>query len=173
MWLSSFDLYMLIQEEERLVIDPKPDSISPASIDLKLGTRILIPKPGEIDIKDPHIEYENIDMDDNGYLLEPGGFVLGSTLETVSMPNGYLGFIETRGNFARAGLQIHNSDGHIDPGYRGVITLELKNNSTQNDIRLYPGIKIATLYVGKTQTPSAVPYDGKYQGSKGPTPFMI
>ena len=93
---------------------------------------------------------------------------MGSTLEKVTIPNGYFGFIETRGNIARAGIQTHNTDGHIAPGFSGNITLEIKNNSNRTII-IYPGLPFIHLYILKMTSKCLRPYSGKYQDQKGAT----
>ncbi len=60
-----------------------------------------------------------IEIGEEGYLFKAGEHILGSTLERVTVPYGYWAMIETRGKIARAGISVHNSDAHIDPGYSG------------------------------------------------------
>jgi len=85
---------------------------------------------------------------------------LSSTIEKVAIPNGYFGFIETKGNIGRAGIQAHNTDGHIDPGFSGTLTLEIKNNSNRSII-IYPGIAFVQLYIFKLSSESSNLYKGK------------
>lgn len=143
------------------------ENINGVHIDLHLGDTL---KTYTSDI-DLHHEPQTkeIKIDENGYVLKPGDFVLASTLETVEIPLGYYGFIETKGNISRAGLSSHNTDGHIDPGYRGKITLEIKNHANVN-VKIYPGIKFVQLFLFRVEGEMAM-YKGKYQDSVGPTSF--
>ncbi len=82
-----------------------------------------------------------------------------------------MGFIETKGNIARAGIQIHNTDGHINLGFSGNITLEIKNNSN-NSIIIYPNLAFVQIYFFKATSKSLKPYNGKYQNQKGGTTYI-
>jgi len=106
-----------------------------------------------------------------GYCLNPNEFVLGCTKEKIYIPNGYQGFIETKGNVARAGIQIHNADGHVDPGSDHVVTLEIKNNNTI-PIVLFPNILICQLYIHKLTSECEKIYNGKYWGQTKPTKYI-
>jgi dCTP deaminase len=151
-----------------LITPLSEESIQPVHIDLRLGSKIKkYTKP--IDLKSDS-EAEEIEITVAGYVLQPGDFILGCTLEEVNIPDGYWGFIETKGNIARAGISSHNTDGHIDPGYKGVITLEIKNQANV-PVTIYPGIKFVQLFLFKIDGFSPL-YKGKYQNSTSPTIFM-
>lgn len=104
---------------------------------------------------------------DDSYILPPNGTVLACTEEEVNIPTDKLGFVQTKGSIARGFLIAHMSDGQVDPGYRGKITLELFNASSFY-YRLVPGIQIASLFFLQTDAPVDA-YDGRYQGSGSPT----
>lgn len=143
------------------------DNIGVASIDLRLGDT-LKKYSSDIDLrKEP--ETTEVSMTSEGYTLKPSEFVLASTLEIVEIPLGYYGFIETKGNISRAGLSSHNTDGHIDPGFRGNITLEITNNADVS-VRIYPGIKFVQLFLFRLEGETTA-YKGKYQNSSGPTSY--
>jgi dCTP deaminase len=103
-------------------------------------------------------------------VLPPGGKVLGCTAEFVEMPNQYMGFVQTKGSLARGFLIVHLCDGQIDPGYRGCITLEIVNFSDFNYV-LEPGMPIAQLFIQELSEGLNAGYDGRFQGSHGPTPM--
>lgn len=162
--------YAKIREllESSQIVEPLiEENIKGVHIDLRLGNRIKRYK-NAIDLKS-ETSAEEIELADSGYVLNPGDFIIGSTLEKIYIPEGYWGFIETKGNIARAGLSSHNSDGHIDPGYKGVITLEIKNQANVAVI-IYPRIKFIQLFLFKIEGESPL-YDGKYQHSDSPTIF--
>jgi len=170
--LSDRDIKTLI-EDGKLIIDP-PDSISisSTSIDLRLGS-ILVQYPSQtikIGLGKP-VSHE-IDITSSSYILHPGEFILGTTKEKVYIPNGYLGVIETKGDIARAGIQVHNNDGHIDPGFCGHITLEIKNMN-ENDvcIELIPDTPICQLFIGKLSSACEATYNGKYLNQVKPTTY--
>ena len=164
MILSDREIHKLLKEKELIIKPyPKDKDIGCTHINLHLSDTILKYKNRVLNLKDnSSFKFNKIRLKKSGYKLKAEEFVLGSTLENVSIPNGYSGFIETKGNIARAGIQIHNTDGHIDPGFSGNITLEIKNNSNSSII-IYPKIPIAQLYIFKTTSKSLKPYNGKYQ----------
>jgi dCTP deaminase len=177
--LSDHDLKNLLQEKEArqedLKIWPPPaeQAIDAYSIDLRLSPILLKYPPQTIRLGNSEILTQEIDMEEaGGYMLAPGEFILGTTLEEVSFSEKYGGFIETKGNIARAGIQVHNGDGHIAPGFRGHITLEISNMHREGVfIKLVPGIYICQLFVYPLSSPSERPYRGKYYGQNKPTPY--
>lgn len=173
MILSDKDIIILLQEK-KLLIEPKPaeNEIECTHVNLHLDRTIKKYKEGILDLRDDSsFRWREIHLQDVGYDLKPGEFVLGSTIEKVTIPNGYFGFIETKGNIARAGIQAHNADGHLDPGFSGNVTLEIKNNAN-NTIRIYSGIAIVQMYLFKASSDSIRPYVGKYQYQRGPTIYL-
>jgi dCTP deaminase len=177
--LSDHDIIKLI-DEKLLIIDPyNPLSLNPSSIDLSLGSSLVKYIPQTIKIGVTNCKSYEIDITHSNYILRPGEFILGTTKEKVSIPNGYQGFIETKGNTARAGLlirgkhiQVHNNDAHIDPGFCGHITLEIKNMN-ENDvcIELVQGLPICQLFICKLSSICDSPYKGKYLNQVKPTVY--
>ncbi|WP_421848431.1 dCTP deaminase [Marinomonas sp.] len=104
---------------------------------------------------------------DDFFVLPPNGCVLACTQEYVTMPRDKFGLIQTKGSIARGFISVHMSDGQIDPGYKGKVTLELVNMSPFY-YKLVPGMPIASLFVINTDE-NVEPYDGRYQSSSGPT----
>jgi dCTP deaminase len=164
----------------RIVIDPLDDAnIQPSSVDLRLDRLFRVFRnhtASIIDVKQDMEELtELVQIDTEGvFVLHPGEFVLGATLERIGMPDDLVSRIEGKSSLARLGLLIHSTAGFIDPGFDGHITLELANVATL-PITLYPGMKIGQISFVQMTTPADKPYgsDGvgsKYQGQRGPTP---
>jgi len=174
MVLSDMHLKELL-EAWTLVISPlyaDGSSIKSNHIDLRLGHRLLKYSMKVLDLKSPNVVVEEILISDSGFILSPWEFVLWCTLETVEVPNGYRGFVETKGNIARAGIQAHNTDGHVDPGFKWTITLEIKNNSN-HAIVIYPEMFFVQIYIFKASSCSENPYMGKYQHQEGATFYQV
>jgi len=172
MILSDIDIFKLIKRKKLIITPlPKEKDISGAHIELHLSNRILKYKNTTADLKDDStFTFEEVYLNRSGYKLKPAEFILGSTIEKVTIPNGYFGFIETKGNIGRAGIQTHNTDGHIDPGFSGNLTLEIKNNSNRSII-IYPKIAFVDFYIFKLSSKCLHPYSGKYQNQKGATVY--
>ena len=62
------------------------------------------------------------------FILEPNGFVLVPTYESVKIPNNLIGLIEGRSTYARIGLTMHQTAPWIQPGWSGPIILEIGNS---------------------------------------------
>src|SRR4051794_34425254 len=117
-----------------LAIDPLDTSaIGPSSVDLHLAASLRTYSPDAVVRLGEQLPEGSAmkwhELDGEGYLLEPGGFVLACTEERVRVGHSLQGFLDTKGNVARAGLQVHNTDGHVDPGSDHVLTLEITNNN--------------------------------------------
>lgn len=162
----------------RIAIRPYfEDCIQPSSIDIHLDNKFLLfnkQKHGIIDVKK---KQDDLMMpvqikDDEPFILHPGEFVLGSTLESLKLPGDIAGRIEGKSSLGRLGLLIHSTAGYIDPGWEGNLTLELSNVSPL-PITLYHKMKIGQISFTQMSTPVDKPYGSKglgshYQGQKIP-----
>lgn len=112
--LSDKDIKKLAKSKE-LVYPFCDDCLQPASYDVHLGPYFLDTKTGE-----RHVAWGE-------FVLPPGELWLGATLETFYLPHNIAAQIEGRSSWGRLGLMTHVTAGFIDPGFTGVITLELYN----------------------------------------------
>ena len=162
-----------------IAIDPfEPSFVQPSSVDLRVdnGFRVFMNhKYSEIDPRAPQSDLTQLVEvgDDEPFMLHPGEFVLGSTLERVRRGVDVVARLEGKSSLGRLGLLIHSTAGFIDPGFEGHITLELSNVATL-PIAIYPGMKIGQISFYELSTPAENPYGSagagsKYQGQKGPT----
>ena len=158
-----------------------PDAIQPASVDLRLEPRLRVlryPRHPSfrslaVSLLDTVLVEERIRVD-CPYLLLPGSFVLGSTLERVEIPPDLVARLEGKSSLGRQGLVIHSTAGFVDPGFKGTLTLELSNNSG-TPIMLSAGMQICQMSFTQMTTPADRPYGSpglgsRYQGQDGPTP---
>ncbi len=164
----------------RIVIDPLlPKSIQPSSVDLHIDRYFRVFRNhtmGHIDVKqnlEDLTELVEIAEEDT-FMLHPGEFVLGSTLERVALPTDLVARLEGKSSLGRLGLLIHSTAGFVDAGWDGQLTLELSNVANL-PITLYPGMKIGQISFIRMTTPADVPYGSaevgsKYQGQRGPRP---
>ena len=171
MVLSDKSIKELLDRKELVIVPYCEKLLGPTSIDLRLGHSIVKYSCNNIDLKSDRNDYISFEIPKDGYVMQPGEFILASTFEKVTIPNGYQGFIETRGSIARAGLQVHNTDGHVDPGSDHVITIEIVNNNNV-PIIIYPEIAICQIFIIKLTTPCDKVYCGKYLGQKVPTTYL-
>jgi len=110
------------------------------------------------------------------FVLQPGQFILASTLEEVELPDDIGARIEGRSSWGRLGIIVHSTAGYIDPGFRGKITLEMSNIGML-PVLLYPGMRICQLSFEKLSSPAQKPYpqkkDAKYFGDQLPQESRI
>src|SRR5437870_4161251 len=167
-------------EEERIVIEPYDESLlQPSSVDVRVDRYFRVfhnARYGYIDVKRPMEDLtEQVEIDgDDPFILHPGEFVLGSTLERVRLPDDLVARLEGKSSLGRLGLLIHSTAGFIDPGWDGHVTLELSNVANL-PITIYFGMKIGQLSFVQLTEPASAPYGSaglgsKYQGQRGPTP---
>ena len=164
----------------RIVIEPLDERcIQPSSIDVKVSNLFRVFRnhtAGIIDVKEDMEDLTELVsiVPDGVFMLHPGEFVLGSTLERIAVPNDLVARIEGKSSLGRLGLLIHSTAGFIDAGFDGHITLELANVASL-PITIYPGMKIGQVSFMRMTTPAENPYGSgargsKYQGQRGPTP---
>ena len=170
-------------EEGRIVVDPLgEDCIQPASIDVHLDRRILVFRNSRrpyIDVREDMsdlTEMVTID-DDRPFMLHPGEFVLGSTLEHIELGDDIVARLEGKSSLGRLGLLIHSTAGYVDPGWKGHLTLELSNVANL-PITLYQGMKIGQISYAQLSTAADRPYGSpglgsKYQGQLQPTASKV
>ncbi len=165
--------------EGRIKIDPwDPALVQPASVDLRLGDSFRVfhnHRVSTIDLRDPpaNLTEEVVIDEGEAFIIHPGEFCLGRTLEWVELPDDIVARIEGKSSLGRLGLIVHATAGFCDPGWKGTLTLEL-NNLTRVPIRLYPNLPIAQLSFMTLDRPAARPYgsDGlgsHYQGQRAAT----
>lgn len=160
-------------------IDPyDPRCLQPASLDVRLDRQFRVFRSSRhayIDLaKGVDDITELVTVDREPFILHPGEFVLGSTLERVRLGNDIVSRVEGKSSLGRLGLLIHSTAGFIDPAWDGHITLELSNVNTI-PITLYARMRIGQLSFFRLSSPAERPYGSpelgsSYQGQSGPTP---
>lgn len=178
-----------------LIIDPLDESrIQPASIDLTLDNEFHYQGPeGQrertvmevergyyyapdlaIDLTNIKDAFETWPLEESGpvdlFRIEPGEFILGSTVERVEIPADLCARVEGKSSLGRLGLLVHLTAGYIDPGFKGKITLEIVNLN-ERAIILRPGLSICQLSLIQLSSPAEAPYghesrQSKYQDQK-------
>ena len=164
----------------RIVIEPLGESaIQPSSVDLRVDRYFRVFRNDTtpyIDPKQPQEDLTELVEVEEGraFILHPGEFVLGSTLERVALANDLVARLEGKSSLGRLGLLIHSTAGFVDAGWDGHLTLELSNVANL-PIAIYPGMKIGQISFLQMTGPADAPYGSdaaasKYKGQQGPTP---
>jgi dCTP deaminase len=188
MFLSSDEIVRRVHDggvapADRLIITPvfawkTQASQGKAAVDLRLGQAFTIPRRTKLDRLDPVASTHNRDRaiykDEHHvsigdyFVLHPGQFVLGETLEWIHLPADLTGIVTCRSSWGRDGLVIATATG-IHPRYSGVLTLEITNLG-EIPLRLYPGLRVAQLFlasVHQAATTTVVP--SSFTASTGPS----
>ncbi|CNI18337.1 dCTP deaminase [Yersinia pekkanenii] len=169
----------------KLGIDPRPpvERINGATVDVRLGNQFRVFRghtAAFIDLSGPKDEVsealERVMSDEinlpegEAFFLHPGELALAVTLESVTIPNDLVGWLDGRSSLARLGLMVHVTAHRIDPGWQGKIVLEFYN-SGKLPLALRPGMLIGALSFEPLSGPAARPYnsrqDAKYRGQQG------
>jgi len=164
----------------RLGLEPYDDAmVQPSSVDVRLDRYFRVFNNTRYTHIDPALQQDELTSlvepdGDEPFVLHPGEFVLGSTLEVCSLPDDLAGRLEGKSSLGRLGLLTHSTAGFIDPGFTGHITLELSNVANL-PITLWPGMKIGQLCLIRLSSAAEHPYGSaaagsRYQNQRGPTP---
>ena len=111
--------------EGRVRIEPWDEAmVQPASVDLRLGSSFRVfhnHRIAAIDLADPPQNItELVEIgDEESFVIHPGEFVLGRTLEYVELPDDVVARIEGKSSLGRLGLIVHATAGFVDPGFKG------------------------------------------------------
>lgn len=160
--------------QKKLIVTPllSEKQIGPASIDVRLGSSIIIPKKTYVEKQDmtdrtivQQVEERLYDRKTlklrSKFMLHPNQLILGGTFEYLSLPFDVFCMIMSRSSWGRLGLVVATAAA-VQPGFKGALTLELVNLS-ESPIALYPGLPIGQLVF--TEVPSKgseAVYEGRY-----------
>lgn len=166
-----------------LSIEPAPpaDFYAPNGVDLRLDTRLTLYRPtgeGEdpvIDPAGPGYSFrdaitrmaDDIEIGEDGFVLDPGRLVLGWTLERVDLGPGarLAARVEGKSSLARIGLIVHLTAPTIHAGSTGRIQLEIINLGPR-PIRLRAGMKVCQLILEQTLGIPQRGYGGQFAGQR-------
>lgn len=186
MILSDRDIRALLKSGDIGIDAPDKahmSNIGPSSLDLRLGRFFKLYEHTKFAILDPanpatfekcvrQIEVKG----DEPFIVQPNDFVLGVTLEKVTLPANLVARVEGRSSLGRLGIVIHSTAGFVDPGFSGTITLEI-TNINRMPVALYPGMRVCQLAFESMTSPAEVDYSKKktmkYQGQRFPEESRI
>lgn len=190
MKLSDKDISIALKSG-RIAIEPEPNAskIKGISVDLRLDNRFRVFNDHTapfIDLSGPREEVQTlldkimgneiVIEEGQAFFLHPGELALASTLESITVPDDLVGWLDGRSSLARLGLMVHVTAHRIDPGWQGQIVLEIFN-SGKLPLALRPGMDICAINFETLSSPADKPYnkrkDAKYRNQSGPTSSRI
>jgi dCTP deaminase len=167
----------------KLTPQPDPKAISGISVDLRLANHFRVFSNNSVPFLDLSGEREQLNKEidqvmgkeiiiegDDAFFIHPGELVLGSTLESVEIPDDLVGWLDGRSSLARLGLMVHVTAGRIDPGWKGQVVLEFYNLGKM-PLALKPEMIICALSFETLSSPAKRPYlsreNAKYKNQQG------
>ena len=174
MRLCDRDIYKSIKDGKIVIVpEPQYDQVSGVTVDMRLGNKFRVFQ----DHAAPYIDLsgkkedvqaamnnvmsdEIVVSDDQSFFLHPGELALAVTLESVTLPDNIVGWLDGRSSLARLGLMVHVTAHRIDPGWSGNIVLEFFN-SGKLPLALKPGMKIGALSFEVLSGPAEKPYNAR------------
>ncbi|MYC28851.1 MAG: dCTP deaminase [Chloroflexi bacterium] len=177
MILSDLQILEMLDSGD-LVITPfssDSGSIQPASIDLRLGPTISDPgtnpvegiyvDPNKLDVSSfIRSQSETRDISGEPLFLHPRQFVIGATLEHVTLSTRLGARVDGKSRLARLGVGVHITAPKIDPGFSNYITLEIFNLGPWT-IMLQNEMEVCSLILEPLGRPALRGYEGAFQGS--------
>lgn len=166
-------------EAGRIAFDPyDPELVQPSSVDVRVDSTFRVFHNARypfIDVRRRMDDLTELVRIEGGepFILHPGEFVLGQTLERVRLPDDLVARLEGKSSLGRLGLLIHSTAGFVDAGFEGNLTLELSNVANL-PITIYHGMPIGQISFMRMDGPVESPYGAgeihsKYQGQAEPT----
>lgn len=170
----------------RIKISPKPDlktQLGSCSVDLRLGNGFRVFNHSSFAYIDPNNPKPVKDMmkevtvaKGKSFILQPGDFVLATTMESFRLPDNLLARLEGRSSLGRLGIVVHSTASIFEPGWNGVVVMEL-GNLGRMPVALYPGMRVCALTFEELSSSVDVPYNrkksAKYIGQTTPLPSRI
>ena len=185
MILSDRDILKSLKSK-RIKISPPLDlktQLGSCSVDLRLGKQFRVFNHSKMAYIDPNNPKLGTDMmteislkSGEPFILQPGDFVLATTIEKIELPDDLIGRLEGRSSLGRLGIVVHSTASIFDPGWSGVVVMEL-GNMGRMPVALYPNMRICSMTFEELTSPAAVPYTkkklAKYVGQKAPEASRI
>lgn len=186
MIFSDRDILAKIKSGEIVVWSPDDAhmcNVNASSLDMRLGYGFKIYNHSKQAILDPldPTSFEDATKlvevaPGEPFIVQPGEFVLGVTMEKVKIANDLVARVEGRSSLGRLGIIVHSTAGFIDAGFEGTITLEI-TNINRMPVALYPGMRVCQLAFEEMSSEALVPYSkkktSKYQGQLLPQESRI
>lgn len=180
--LSDKELKRKIRDKNAIEAKKGPElnydlQLGPSSFDLRLGYEFGIINTRKIEKIDTRNmeKYEEVitkekHSKDEGVVVHPGEFILGSTIESLNVPNNLVARVEGRSSYGRLGIIVHATAGYVDPGFQGDITLEIQNLGNA-PVKLYPEDRVCQVVfetmTGEAENSYGEKKDNKYMGQTG------
>jgi dCTP deaminase len=182
MLLADTDIKKALKSGE-IKLTPAPDleeQLGSVSLDLRLGKKFAVFNHASIPYIDPFKKelteglMKRVEItDQEKFIIQPGEFVLATTIEDVQVSDHLVARLEGRSSLGRLGIVVHSTASVFDPGWRGKVVMEL-GNLGKMPVALHPGMRICALTFEKVTQAVETPYhqkaSAKYKDQQSPIP---
>lgn len=164
---------------EKGYLDALPENVNAASIDIRIGDKILVEAIPEmegvsgvvdLDAKES-TTFTEITIGPDGYLVPPGQFFLAHSVETFNLPDTLSSQFILRSSVARNGLN-HLMAGWADAGFNNAqLTFEFHNVTQYHQLLIKPGMRVGQMVCYEHDDAGEKSYAkiGNYNGQKDAT----
>lgn len=142
-------------------------ALGACSIDLRLGFEFRIFNQSRFPYFDPYDKKYSKELTSglkvkkgDPFILQPGDFVLATTIESLELPDFLLARLEGRSSLGRLGIVVHSTASVFEPGWKGKVVMEM-GNLGRVPVALYPGMRVCALTFEELKSPAEVPYNKK------------
>ena len=156
MILSDKRILEEIAKESIKIIPYDRNCLGSNSYDVHLGKSLAVYVDKTLDAK-KHNTISQVDIPEEGFVLQPGDFYLGVT-EEYTETHEHVPFLEGKSSTGRLGIDIHATAGKGDVGFCGNWTLEI---SVKLPVRVYAGMPIGQLIYFPVDGEIEIKYNNK------------
>ena len=153
--------------------------LSSAGYDFRLGNTYYIQKDGcfvrvidPLSKADQEFSWIKKEAENDEIVIYPGECILTETMETIDMPDDVVAMVLGKSTYARNNIIVNATP--LEPGWRGIVTLELHNCSDEFSVKLRVGQGIAQVVFDRMANPPKRTYSNRetsatYQDQLGVT----
>ena len=167
MILTGSEIKKQVQSGKIHIFPFEEGNLNPNSYNFRLGRTLKVYKQKILDPSMP-MEYDEITIPDEGYVLQPNQLYLGHTIEEMGS-DFFVPIMQARSSVGRLGLNIYLNSGLGDLGFKRQWTLELH---AIHPLKIYPRMKVGQMLFWKSLGKIHL-YQGKYKDSVGPQVSQI
>ena len=168
--LKKSEILRLLETGELYISDLHEWQVRENGVDLTIGSRIAVLRGDcTIDLyKSTHSDiancFEESEIGENGFVLEPGKMYLMHTSEYVRLGEGVVGLANLKSTLARVGIVIPPTV--IDAGFEGEVVIEVH---TASRVKVYKGMPFLHMILVKADGEGSYREGGRYLKQRGIT----
>ncbi len=145
MVLSDLDIQEALSQGSVIIEPFFKENLKSGSYTLSLGSVFYrLKQVPFLDMRESKQSFEEVVVSSDGFILNPGEFIICQTREKIRLAENISALLSTRGSKAQAGLHILLGSFFVEPGTNNHIALELHNVSTM-PMKLFPDVPVVKI----------------------------